>query len=147
MLNLKARRFLQHIMLLPAGFILIGFAGCAPASETSLLKNSQIVFVSDRANNHDLFITNMDGTGLRSLTNLPTVDSEPSWHPDGSKIIFHSYVNDDFDIYTINVDGSELTRLTNVQGNDNWPKWSPDGSLIAFGTDRTGNRRSLSHGS
>jgi TolB protein len=50
----------------------------------------QIAFYSDRANSSDLYLVNLDGTGLRQLTTNKAADSAPSWSPDGSTLVFLS---------------------------------------------------------
>ena len=40
---------------------------------------SRIVFVSTREGNTDLYMVNIDGTGLIRLTDHPAVDGSPSW--------------------------------------------------------------------
>ncbi len=38
----------------------------------------------------DLWLVNIDGTGLRQLTTHPASDSSPRWMPDGKSILFLS---------------------------------------------------------
>jgi Tol biopolymer transport system component len=39
----------------------------------------KIAFVSNRDGNHEVYIVNIDGTGLTNLTRNPAADEEPSW--------------------------------------------------------------------
>ncbi len=96
-----------------------------------------IVFSSKRSGNYDLWVINVNGSGLRQLTNDPASDSAPAWSPDGTKIAFASDRGSNIDVYVINVDGSGLTRLTTQAGYDGEPTWSPDGTQIAFVSKRT----------
>jgi len=41
----------------------------------------QIVFVSNREGNDDIFVMNADGTGARRLTQDPSNDGQPAWQP------------------------------------------------------------------
>ncbi|MEW5884009.1 MAG: hypothetical protein AB1725_07285 [Armatimonadota bacterium] len=74
---------------------------------------SRIVF-SDDDSFADLWIINVDGSGLVQLTNTDTVTERwPTWMPDGSAILFTDEgPGDSGDVFTINPDGSGLRRLT-----------------------------------
>jgi len=86
-----------------------------------------------------LWIQNLDGSGLRRLVDGMTV-ATPHWSPDGSKIVFACHdpaeVGDRFDICLINADGSGFMRLTDGRNLNAAPVWSPDGGWIAFASDR-----------
>ncbi|MFH2101843.1 MAG: NBR1-Ig-like domain-containing protein [Chloroflexota bacterium] len=90
----------------------------------------------------DLYIINIDGTGLTQLTNTPDIqENGPSWSPDGQQIIFSAVerVDNRFgtsDIYRINLDGTGLTRVTSDPAGEFDPSWSPDGTMIAFVSNR-----------
>lgn len=99
-------------------------ASFPPPVETQI---PTIAFVSDRDGNEEIYLINLDGSGLQRLTFDPARDCYPSWSPDGRQIAF---TKDDA-IYIMNADGSNPYYLT--QGFI--PFWSPDGYWIAFVTD------------
>jgi len=82
----------------------------------------------------DIFVVNVDGTGLTRLTQdpLPAVTSEvnPAWSPDGTRIAFAGNVNGHFDIFTMRPDGSDLLRLTDTPDSEVEPSWSPAGDRL-----------------
>jgi hypothetical protein len=94
----------------------------------------QIVFVSDRDGNDEIYICNADGTNTTRLTNNTYSDYEPMWSPDGSKIAFTSFSTGSPEIYVMNADGSNIVQKTffAVPWNVENPTWSPDGTRIAF---------------
>jgi hypothetical protein len=117
------------------------WGGATPPSTPTptSIPSARIAFVSERDGNPEIYVMNVDGSGLTRLTNNPAGDYAPAWSPDGSKIAFHSDRDDNLDIYVMNADGTSQSRLTNNPGNDEWPAWSPDGSKIAFSSERGGN--------
>jgi len=77
----------------------------------------------------DIFVIDVNGTGIVTLTNSVSDEFGPSWSPDGRKIAFASWEG----ICTINADGSDRRVIV---PNEHWfyndPTWSPDGQRIAF---------------
>ncbi len=91
----------------------------------------------------DIWIINADGTGLRQLTSsVESLESRPTWSPDGKKILFESeqhQSNGDIlqGLETMNPDGTGREFILSSDANSNWesigePAWSPDGNRIAF---------------
>ena len=91
----------------------------------------------------DIYVIDVDGTGLTKLTNDPAGsaidDTRPDWSPDGRRIAFQSNRSGNNDIYLMNPDGQAVLRLTAHPATDAAPEWSPDGKRIAFQSARDGN--------
>lgn len=107
----------------------------------------QIAFASDANGTNQVYVLNVDGTGLRQITDNPDGACQPSWSPDGLQIVFISPCRGNFEDYygsamfVINVDGSGLRPLQTVAGGGDYdPAWSPDGKRIVF-TSLRANRR------
>ena len=101
----------------------------------------------ERTENYEIWVVNVDGSGLRRLTHTPGSDGWPAWSPDGRRIAFSS-IRDDCSvsrrkdclrtgdigpfhtIYVMNADGSEQRRLSRTFGQ--FPEWSPDGRYLLF---------------
>jgi Tol biopolymer transport system component len=109
----------------------------------------QIVFSStrDAANpatlnveDVELYIMNVDGTGVRRLTNNTAADGSPAWSPDGRQIAFFSRRDHPLsplllkqtDLYVMDVDGTHVTRLTIQEGLVDYPSYDPHGRRLAF---------------
>ncbi len=85
----------------------------------------KMAFTSDRDGNLEIYAMDVDGGGVRRLTDDPGNDEYPTWSPDGQWIAFHSDRDGDFDIYIVRPDGSDLRQLTDDDDNDMQPSWSP----------------------
>ena len=107
---------------------------------------SQVAFASDRTGLPQIYLINLDGSGLVQLTKMEDGACQPSWGPDGVQLVFTSPCNGNRESYPgsalflINADGSGLVPLQTVPGGDYDPAWSPDGKQIAF-TSLRGNGR------
>jgi Tol biopolymer transport system component len=104
-----------------------------------------IAFARDvpRNGNDRLWLYRMrgDGTRLRRLTGEPapafqqTLDSMPSWSPNGARIAFTRATSPAASlawIYRVRADGSEEERLSDGYVFDFSPAWSPSGGTIAY---------------
>nr|MBN1228813.1 PD40 domain-containing protein [Anaerolineae bacterium] len=101
----------------------------------------QIVFMSRvSSQNHDLYVINKDGSGLKLVAATESNEIYPVWSPDGQRIAYLATLDgDEFGIYLVDQSGGEPTLLTEGISVDARPSeafaqisWSPDGQLIAF---------------
>jgi TolB protein len=90
--------------------------------------------------NMEIFVVNVDGTGLRQVTNLGKANWAPYFHPSGKKIIFssnhHSQRGYDFQLYMINVDGTGLEAITSESIFNAFAMFSPDGKKLVWCSNR-----------
>lgn len=88
----------------------------------------------------ELFIVNVDGTGMRQITDLGNANWAPFFHPSGDKIIFssnhHSERGFPFNLFMINVDGTGLKQITFDDTFDSFPMFSYDGKKLVFSSNR-----------
>ena len=80
----------------------------------------------------DLWLVNIDGSGLKRLTSHPENDSNPRWNPDGKSIWFLSERSESSQVWCINIDSSETEQFTEQPLDVQNLIISPDGKHIAF---------------
>lgn len=111
--------------------VVIACGGSGVGWEKFLL-SADMVFVSDRDGNQEIyFYDHTDGSEHR-LTNHAAKDFDPAISPDGTKVLFVSERDANQELYLVNVDGTGLTRITNNPAPDYLPCWHPNGTLIAW---------------
>jgi Tol biopolymer transport system component len=93
--------------------------------------NGQIAFERTVEGNADIYLMNLDRTGLQRLTDDPAIDSGPTWSPDGSRIAFTRGAGEARDVFVMNADGSGEAQVTHTAAGEEAPAFSPDGSEIA----------------
>lgn len=120
-----------------------------------------IAFIRNEDGTTNIGLMNIDGTGVRYLTNNNdgTIYYTPRWSPDGSKLLFSVFRGEDRDIGTLDVDSPVFSRqagrktdsdtlafadttrfnpLIHSSADERDPAWLPDGSGIVFSSDRDG---------
>ncbi|MDX1547013.1 MAG: hypothetical protein R3247_08505 [Rhodothermales bacterium] len=94
----------------------------------------------------NIFVADIDGTGVRQVTDLPGANWAPFFHPDGEKILFtsnHHTLEQGgrvFDIFMIGMDGAGLEQITHSGTFDAFPMFSHDGTRLAFASNRNVSR-------
>jgi TolB protein len=85
------------------------------------------------AGDTDIFISNLDGSNRRNITNHPALDTSPTWSPSGTQIAFSSSREGrGGQIFICDTDGSNIRRIIKEGGDAASPAWSPDGRWLAF---------------
>lgn len=103
------------------------------------LKESQIVFHSNRDGNDEIYLFDVADGSSRRLTNHPANDGGAVSSPTGLQIGFVSNRDGNFEIYSMDFNGSGQTRLTSDPADDFIGSWNPGGEKIAFYSNRDGD--------
>ena len=118
---MRRRYNLAHLIL--ASVVALGLTPLMVAAAPQ----SQIAFVSERDENPEIYVMDIDGKNQQRLTSDLGRDLSPSWSPDGKRIVFTSERAGNMEVYVMDADGGNLQNLTNHPNGDWDPKWSPTG--------------------
>ncbi|PYT66568.1 MAG: translocation protein TolB [Acidobacteria bacterium] len=102
-----------------------------------------IAFVSDRGGTPQLYLVNVDGTGVTKI-DMPDKGYviDPAWSPNGQMLAFSwRRPNDNYDLYIMDPASQQLLELTRDQGRNERPSWAPDGRHLVFESTRSGERQ------
>jgi TolB protein len=77
----------------------------------------RVVFMSRREENWDVYVVNVDGSGLQRLTDDPAQDGLPTWSPDGNAIAFVSDRGGIWAIWVMTPDGKGQSQLFTMEGS------------------------------
>ena len=92
----------------------------------------QILFASDKDGTNQLYVVNLDGTGLRKVTSLPALRGRSDWSSDGRFVVTYSGQAWHRELFIMNADGSGQRQLSPGGGNSQGPGFSPDGRWVVF---------------
>jgi len=80
-----------------------------------------------------IYLINVDGSGLRPLTDGLHSDSEPAFSASGARVYFtRDTMLKGGDIFSIRLDGAGLSRIIAGTANDRHPRASARGGLLTF---------------
>jgi hypothetical protein len=114
-----------------AGTIVSGI-GANPRDPALSPDGNRIAFVAELLGQDEIFVVNVNGTGLIRLTTHSGDDIEPAWSPSGQSIAYASKRSGNFEIVIVDVQTGQDFGLTSNSVDDREPAWSPDGTRIAF---------------
>jgi Tol biopolymer transport system component len=112
---------------------------------TRVVMNREAVSTSGSISTRELWIANLDGSGLRRLVSHRGSAQEAAWFPDGRRIAYsgldHSGVRQ---IFILDVLTGERSQLTHEPERDAFlPDVTTDGEAILYSTNRPGEANPL----
>jgi TolB protein len=84
----------------------------------------------------DIYVTDLKGNIIDTLTDSPGYDAEATVSPNGDRIVFTSLRSGDLELYTMNIDGGDVRQVTNELGYDGGAFFSQDGNMLVFRASR-----------
>ena len=103
------------------------------------VKTQQILYVSDKTGNNDIYQMDLTTREITNLTKNSADDMNPQASPDGKYIAFYSDRDGDNEIYKMELATREVTQLTKNSTEDFDPAFSPTGEEIVFKSLRSDN--------
>jgi Tol biopolymer transport system component len=103
----------------------------ASVPQAGLPPVGRIAFSAGAPHAEDIYVVNLDGSGLQRLTSDPAAEFDPAWSPDATQIAYRHQSGDDdtTEIYVMNADGSHAHAITDNDVPDWGPGWTPDGDV------------------
>ena len=93
----------------------------------------RVAMILSKAGSPDVFVSDLDGSNLKRLTETREDESSPCWSPGGDTLCFASRLTGRAQLYTVSASGGTMRRLsTSGVANATEPDWSPDGKSIIF---------------
>ncbi len=87
-----------------------------------------------RKTQDDIVSINVDGSGIRDLTNDAAYDRYVRWSPDGTRVAFSSDRTGNYEVWTSDADGTNLRQITDTKIAGSFPIWSPDARRMSYDT-------------
>jgi Tol biopolymer transport system component len=85
---------------------------------------------------YNIFVSDLNGKIIDTLTNRPGYDAEATVSPKGDKIVFTSDRTGDLELFVMDIDGNNVKQITSGLGYDGGAFFSPDGSKLVFRASR-----------
>ncbi|MEM1007626.1 MAG: hypothetical protein AAGJ35_01355 [Myxococcota bacterium] len=98
---------------------------------------SKIAFVRDYRGRQEVWMMDIDGKGMRRLTNNGSLNALPAWSPNGREIAYTSWKLRNPDIFVFNTRTGRSRKISRFRGLNTGVSWSPDGSKIAFSASKS----------
>ena len=87
---------------------------------------TQLVFAAKPTGDvFQIYVVNLDGTGLTKLTDTTTNEMSPAYSPDGQSIAFISNRTGNNNVFMMAADGSNQTQVTDTTDDNKEPAWRP----------------------
>lgn len=100
----------------------------------------KVAFTSDRTGNPEVFVMNIDGSGVVQITQRAGADALSAWSPDGTKLLILSEQGNETDLNEYDFRTGMQTQLTDYPGSEANASYSPDGSMILLMVEDSSNR-------
>ena len=117
------------------------FRSSRPKTEEEIAEYKDLLSQGLVAPTHmEIYICNVDGSGLKQITELGQANWAPFFHPDGERIIFSSNHASErgfpFQLYMVDTSGQNLEQITYHSVFNAFPMFSADGTKLVFSSNR-----------
>jgi tetratricopeptide (TPR) repeat protein len=94
-----------------------------PGDTAPATHGDRIAFMSNRDGNWEIYVMNVDGSGLKRLTSNAANDGLPTWSPDGKTLAFVSNQGGAWAVWAMSPDGSNQRKLFPLGGGGLTSDW------------------------
>jgi Tol biopolymer transport system component len=91
-----------------------------------------ITFFSNRSGSPEVWVSDLDSTGLHRVTEGANLKSAPRWSPEGSWIAYST----DWQLFVVPVAGGAPVRIPTGGARAAHPSWSRDGQWLYYSSER-----------
>jgi hypothetical protein len=108
-------------------------AGLMPDDSTPKLSpdGNRLAFI--RQTDMNLYLVNIDGSGLRQITDTPSIQEYThGWSTDGTRLLYLKIEPGAQSLMAKNITNGQETTLVTIQGNESLMAISPDGKTLAY---------------
>ena len=88
--------------------------------------------VSKSSGNKEIKLVDVDGHGVRSLTNNGSINLQPAWNSSGTQIAYTSYRGGNPDLYVADLSTGKVRRVSSRSGVNTGAAWAPGRDLLAL---------------
>lgn len=125
------------IPFLILAFFLLGIPFSMSAQGTRLLRQPSISETHITFSyGSDIWVSRLDGSQLRRITNTPAIEENPFLSPDGKQIAFSSNRSGTLAVYVVPIEGGMPQRLSWHPAAAFVRGWTPDGKNVLYATGR-----------
>ncbi len=108
----------------------VGDPQVSPDGKQVAFTIGDVNFDANRVVTH-IYVTPLEGGGMKQLTTGDRSSTAPRWSPDGKKIAFTTGGQ----LWVMESDGDKKEQVTKISTGAAAPVWSPDGKWIAFSSE------------
>ena len=101
-------------------------------------QNNDIVVTLSNPVNHDLYLFKENGILKKKLTKLSSIETSPSFAPDGKSLVFVSNRSGSLQLYYLDLVENKQTRLTFMGNYNADPDWNNDGTHLLYSGQKNG---------
>jgi TolB protein len=100
---------------------------------------SQIVFISNRSGNKEVWMMDWDGANQRQLTKTGAISLSPRISPDNSRVAYTVIGKRGVEIGMYSIELGRSVTFPSFAGTNSTAAWSPDGTKLAFSSSMRGD--------